>query len=366
MNSKSYKGNRIIIIGGYGRAGKNIALLLAKHSDHNIIIAGRDLNKANDCVKEINKSIQTTRLESKVLDLKNTASISLALEGMDLVVVASPLAYRTTQNIIDSMLLSSCSLYLDISPGTEKHQAFNEKHSEIVNSDTTFIVDAGCEPGMPAVLIKYLKTISPQIDSVYIQMIYRDNQMPESSVKDLLGHNEKAQLLKDGIWTKAKGFKTKRISFPMGFGKRIAVPVWVPELANIHIDAQIENLEYYHAGINKVSNLVSLMWKVLLRFILPLSTGVKLFQWAIRKFTKPPIGGLLIVGGKDENTTTEVHGFHKDIYVATAIPAAAACLQMLSNDSLKSGKYFMYEPLKVTGFIAVCIQMGLEIKVYSK
>lgn len=357
---------KILIIGGYGRAGKNIALLLAKNSDHSIIIAGRDLNKANDCVKEINKSIQTTRLESRVVDLTNTESISLALEGMDLVVVASPLNFITSQNIIGAMLLSSCSLYLDISPGTEKHQAFEEKQSEIEESNTTFIVDAGCEPGMPAVLIKYLKTISPQIDSVYIQMIYRDNQMPESSVKDLLGHNEKPQVLKDGVWSKVKGFKTKKISFPLGFGRHITVPVWIPELANIHNDAEIKNLEYYHAGINKVSNLVSLMWKVLLRFILPISTGVKLFQWSIRKFTKPPIGGLLIVGGKDENTTIEVHGFHKDIYVATAIPAAAACLQMLSNDSLKSGKYFMYEPLKIQEFITLCTKMGLEVNVVSE
>lgn len=363
---KAFVTKSILIVGGYGRAGKNIAELLTKYSNCHIKIAGRDINKATICAKEIQDKIPSANVEPGVVDLAQRETINTALEGIDLVVVASPLIYSTTQNIIDSMLLSSCSLYLDISPGIDKHRAFEEKQTEIEKSDKTFIVDAGCEPGMPAVLTKFLKTISPQIYTVYIQMIYRDNLMPESSVKDLLRHNEKPQVLKDGIWTKVKGLKTKKIAFPMGFGRQIAVPVWMPELANIHIDAHIENLEYYHAGINRVSNLVSLIWRLILRFILPLSAGVKLFQWSIRKYTKPPIGGVLIVGGKDENTTTEVHGFHKDIYVATAIPAAASSLLLLKDSTLKSGKYFMYEPLNIAEFISLCTEMGMEIKVHSK
>lgn len=49
-----------------------------------------------------------------------------------------------------------------------------------------------------------------------------------------------------------------------------------------------------------------------------------------------------------------------------AIPAAAASLLLLKDATLKSGEYFMYEPLNISEFISFCMQMGLEIKVVTE
>ncbi|MBD3636577.1 MAG: hypothetical protein HUJ25_04490 [Crocinitomicaceae bacterium] len=354
----------ILILGGYGRAGKNIAHLLGKYSCYNVKIAGRNIEAANECAFAINDELNIGRISSKKVDVKDKGELVNALKDVDLVVVCLPLDGQLTENLIHAILNSNCKTYLDISPGKEKHRAFQINQQLIDESDKIFVVDAGCEPGMPSVLIRFLKTINSEIRKVKVNVVYRERDMPDASIQDLLSHNEKGLILEDGVWKEAKN-SIKKISFPMNFGKLRTVPVWIPELENIHLEAQITDLEYRHAGINGVSNIVSLLWKSLLNYILPVKTGVKLFNWAIKRFTKEPLGGLLIVEGNDGTEKTTIQGYHKDIYVATAIPAAATAILVLKNSADSPGSYFMNEVVNIPEFIAQCGKMGFEIKVQS-
>ncbi|MCB9304678.1 MAG: saccharopine dehydrogenase NADP-binding domain-containing protein [Lewinellaceae bacterium] len=45
---------KILILGGYGRAGRNIAELLAQYSEAQLLIAGRTLEKAENCAASLN------------------------------------------------------------------------------------------------------------------------------------------------------------------------------------------------------------------------------------------------------------------------------------------------------------------------
>ncbi len=352
--------SNILILGGYGRAGKNVARLLAEHSEHHIIVAGRDSVKAKDCANELNLSFGINRVESKEVDAAERIELNESLDEVDLVIVCLPLNTELTENLIYSVLSSRCKTYLDISPSEEKQKTFELNQQLIAESNKTFVLDAGCEPGMPSVLIRFLKTINSEIKKVNINIVYRDRNMPEASIQDLLSHHEKGKVLVDGVWHQTKN-SIKKINFSKGFGKLRTIPVWIPELENIHLTAEITDLEYRHAGINGVSNLVSLMWKSILRFILPIRFGVKLFKWAIKKFTKKPLGGLVDVEGFYGDEKVVIQAYHEDIYMATAIPAAVSSLMLLEHENNTAGIFFMNAVVDISEFVSRCNKMGFNI-----
>lgn len=309
----------------------------------------------------MNKNIFT----ATKIDVEIKADLTSALDQVEMVIVCLPLNEELARNLIHAILDSRCKTYLDISPGKEKHHAFQMNHHLIEESEKVFVLDGGCEPGMPAVLIKFLKTINSDIRKVKINVVYRDRKMPDGSIQDLLSHDDKGMILEDGILKKAKK-NIKKVMFPLGFGRLRTVPIWIPELENIHIDAEITDLEYRHAGINGISNLVSLFWKSLLKYILPVKSGVNLFKWSIKHFTKNPLGGQLIVEGYSESEKTTIQGYHADIYVATAISAAAATILVLNNSMISPGRYFMNEVVNIPEYIDLICKMGFEIKVRSE
>lgn len=354
-----------MILGGYGRAGKHIARLLLRYSEHAIIIAGRNIEKAEKCAKELNAELNVNQASATEVDVSVREDLTMALKEIDFVIVCIPLNAQLTNNLIHAVLNSNCKAYLDISPGKEKHETFQKNQNLINQGEKVFILDAGCEPGMPAVLIKFLKTLNSDIRKVKINVVYRDRNMPDGSIQDLISHSDQGRILADGILMKPKQ-NIKKVAFPLGFGRLRTVPVWIPELDDIHDNAQITDLEYRHAGINGVSNVVSLFWKRLLRYFLPIKIGVKLFKWAIKRFTKEPLGGLLFVEGCNGTEKTTIQGYHEDIYIATAIPAAAATELFLTNGTISPGTYFMNEAINIPEFIEQCCKMGFEIKVNNQ
>ena len=355
---------QILILGGYGRAGNHIARLLVRYSEHSILIAGRNSEKAEKCANELNAELNVNQVAGAEVDVSVPEDLTMALKEIDFVIVCVPLNAQLTNNLIHAVLNSNCKAYLDISPGKEKHETFQKNQNLINEGEKVFILDAGCEPGMPAVLIKFLKTLNSDIRKVKINVVYRDRNMPDGSIQDLISHSDPGRILADGILMKPMQ-NIKRVAFPLAFGRLRTVPVWIPELDNIHNDAHITDLEYRHAGINGIANMTSLLWKKLLKFILPIKAGIKLFKWTIRNFTKNPLGGLLIVEGKEELETTTVSCFHKDIYVATAIPVAVSVKLIVNNGFNTPGTHFMHEVVSIPEFIAECNKMGLQIKVHS-
>lgn len=312
----------------------------------------------------MNAELKINRVDYKKVDANQRMELNEMLDKVDLVVVCMPLNKELTENLIYTVISSRCKTYLDISLSKEKHKTFQLNQELIADSNKTFILDAGCEPGMPAVLVRFLKTINSEIKKVKINVVYRDRDMPDASIQDLLSHNDKGMILKGGIWHQTKQ-SIKKIKFSKGFGNLRTIPVWIPELENFQHQADITDLEYRHAGINGVSNMVSLLWKSILRFFLPIKYGVKLFKWAIKNFTKKPLGGLISVEGKAGEETTIINGYHEDIYYATAIPAASCVLLLVKNSDHSSGTYYMNEAVNIPEFIAICMKLGFDISVKS-
>jgi len=104
----------ILILGGYGRAGKAIAAILSEQIYGCITIAGRRLGKAEACVRELqgNPSI-TSSIIALAVDAADPTLLASAFDKRDLVIVCVSLDETIAKNIIEAVVNSTAD-YIDI------------------------------------------------------------------------------------------------------------------------------------------------------------------------------------------------------------------------------------------------------------
>ena len=78
----------VLILGGYGTTGLILSELLLEQSDARVLLAGRDLGRAERVAGEIERRYPG-RAEARVADAADAASLEAALRGVDLVAVAA-------------------------------------------------------------------------------------------------------------------------------------------------------------------------------------------------------------------------------------------------------------------------------------
>lgn len=80
----------LLILGGYGNAGRAIAsLLLQECSDVGVIIAGRNLTAAQEYADKLNEKYNDERARARQVDASSVQSLDEAFQDIDMVVVAS-------------------------------------------------------------------------------------------------------------------------------------------------------------------------------------------------------------------------------------------------------------------------------------
>lgn len=353
----------ILIIGGYGRAGHNIARLLLQEAIYDkILIAGRNLEKAQKVRQELKKTFPEAQVQGKAVDLYQKESVLKVLPEVSLVVVCMPLDEQAAEYITSAVLQFPQLHYIDLTPGTEKEKVWQHHHSFIKSGRHLFIRDAGFEPGLPGFLTHCLMSGSTKPRELSIAGVYRDREIPNAGIQDILNHGSTGSIYKEGKWRKAGMNKMKNIRFAEGFGKILCLPISAAELEKVPETHSLEKLQYYHGGINSVSNMVLFYWQYILRYFLPLHIGVQLFRWAIRKFTAKPLGGIIQAELKGEEGISNMSIYHPRLYEATAIPVVATISQLLKAEPAEGGCFFMGEWVKKEDFVRDLKKMGMHIK----
>lgn len=357
---------KILILGGYGRAGFEIAKLMAVQTDYEILIGGRTLTKADHAVKQLSHTYPKSHFEAVEIDIAKGQTVLENVPNVDLVIVAIPLNYENALTLIDAVLQSSKTHYIDLSPSDKKHQAFTDRSEQIDNGDHIFILDAGFEPGLPGFMARWALSELENPEDLIIEGVYRDPNIPKGGIKDIISHNEPAYILQKGEIKKASPFKMKITEFPYEFGKAISIPIWMPELQSIPSKYNLKNMVYYHAGVNGVANVVMLSWQMIFNIFLPIEVGVNIFKWAIQKFTRKPFGGVIRVAAESLYLKKELIITHHELYQATAIPIVASTIQLLSVENKKKGKFFLGEYVNEKLFLKHIRELGMQLQVKQR
>jgi len=372
MNDKT-----ILILGGYGNTGQLIAQLLLQETDLRLILAGRSEEKAQSVAAHLNSSFPGKRAIGIRVDASDTASMKRALQGIDLVLVASSTARYARETAIAA--LEAGIDYLDIQYSTQKINALKSISTEIEKAGLCFITDGGFHPGLPAALVRYAALSFDRLEKANIGSVIKVDwsqlNMPDETVHELIEElNDFVPLkYKDGQWVKVKmlgmgDFLT--MDFGGEFGRQYCAPMFLEEMRLIpELIPSIQETGFFVGGFNwfvdwlvmPIATASLKMWPK--KALKPMG---KLMKWGLIKFSKPPYGTMLKLEARGEKSgqqkSLELILSHADGYVLTAIPVVACLLQYMDGSVQKPGLWTQANIVEPVRFFQDMKRMGVEIK----
>ena len=240
---------RIVILGGYGYAGRLLAAHLLERSGAEIVLAGRHLEKAQAYAEKLNAGFRQTspvytgpqpageRVSAVRADAASMQDLRLALAGADLLVVAAPVTQHA-DTVVHAALGAGVD-YLDIQLSAQKLALLRSLAPEIERSGRCFITEAGFHPGLPAAMVRAAAAQLDRLDAAIVGgYLNIGRQTPYSEAVDELMEafvDYQAQVFKDGSWTKPGSWSTRRIDFGREIGERRCVSMFFEELRDLPV-----------------------------------------------------------------------------------------------------------------------------------
>ncbi|MBI5060172.1 saccharopine dehydrogenase NADP-binding domain-containing protein [candidate division KSB1 bacterium] len=359
----------ILLIGGYGGAGSALARMILRETDARVIIAGRNLDKANDFASRLNRDFPGERVHGVYVDAADIESASHVITKAELVLIASASAKHVDE--IAEICLDAGVDYLDIHFGPNVYPALAPLARQIEAAGRLFITQAGFHPGLPAALIRYLAPRFDRLNSVSIGLLVHARIETLDSAREFVEElaDYHAEICRAGQWRKSGYRDTAKFDFGPRFGVRTCYAMFLDELKPLPQMLGIRDLAMYVAGFDPVTDylvfpLVAMFGKS--RSDLVRDRLAKLFIWSSTKFFKPPETIQMIVevkGLKNEQPlSVSMVAESDDGYLITAAPVVA-CLKQYLDGSLKpnSGLQMMGHIVEPNRFVNDLQSMNVRL-----
>ena len=367
----------IMILGGYGNTGKLLARLLLSETDAHLVIAGRNVEKAERLVRELNAVFAGDRVQAVCVDASAPASLRLGLAGMDLVVVAS----STTQYVrqLSAGAMEAGVDYLDIQYSPEKIGVLRSMEGEIQRAGRCFITDGGFHPGLPGLLVRYVSQYFDKLELARVGSVIKEDwkklQVGDEAVIELveLVNDFEMLVFKAGKWKKASMLgmgDMLRMDFGGEFGMQYCAPMMLEEMRLLpDIYPTLADTGFYVGSFNWFVDWVVFPVVMLVMKLSP-QAGAKpmgsWMHWGLKTFSTPPYGTILRVeakGLKDGQPITQSAMLsHPDGYMFTAIPVAACLLQYLDGLIDRPGLWWQALVVEPNRFMRDMERMGIAIR----
>ena len=336
----------ILLIGGYGTTGKSLARHILAQTKANLIIAGRNYDKA----KAFTDELSDHRATPARVDASDEKNLRSALNGVSLCLLASPTTQFTYQ--VASACLDAGTDYLDIQFAANKLASLHALEPDIIKAGRCFITEAGYHPGLPSVLVRYAATFLDMIESALTAGYLNIGKIPYTESVDELVEAFKdydARIYKDRTWTRRGSYEMRKFDFGPGIGRKLCYSMFFEEMRTLpDMFPSLNETGFYISGTNLlvdtfITPIVMLGLKLFpRRGIRPLG---KLIWWSMTSLTKPPYRVVLTVQAKGLRNgiahRVRVTIGHPDGYELTAIPVVALLRQYLDGSARKPGLWMM-------------------------
>jgi saccharopine dehydrogenase (NAD+, L-lysine-forming) len=368
----------IFILGGYGNTGRALTGILLDETSSQIILAGRDSERARGAADDWNTRFAGERVRGVAADAADSSHLSEALTDADLLVVASSTSQYAEQ--VASAALEAGVDYLDPQYSREKLDILNGMAPAIEAAGCCFITEGGFHPGLPAALVRYagdkFETLqSARVGSV-IKIDWAALNLSEATLEEFTAEFMDYQALHfhEGRWQRMGWLammKPSTMRFAHGFERQYCLPMFLEEMRYLpEMYPDLEETGFYVGGFNWfVDWLVMPLGMALLklwpkRAVKPVSS---MMDWGLRRFSRPPFGTLLKLearGVKDGlQSEMDLTVYHEDGYVLTAAPMAACVLQLLAGALRQPGLWLQGLFVEPARLLRDLQRMGVEVTI---
>lgn len=193
---------KFLVLGGYGIIGKAVVKDLYEFSSGEIVIAGRDINKAKDFAL----SLGSKRFSVAKIEINDTRSLVKLMESCDICI--NCIQYYHNLDIMSACIKAKIH-YLDLGGMfhyTKKQLKLDNKFKKI---GKTAILGIGATPGISNILANYGASFLPEVKSV--EIVFADNDKKRYNEKFVLPYSFKT--LVDEFTMKPAVFKDGKTIF---------------------------------------------------------------------------------------------------------------------------------------------------------
>lgn len=366
----------IFILGGYGNTGLPTAELLLQFSDVQVVLAGRNEQRAEAAAAQLNAQYDTDRVRGVQADASDHASLLAALTdtAADVLVVASSTTEYT--DVIAHAALDAGADYLDVQISSEKIEALRALEPRIRAEGRCFVTDGGFHPGLPAAMVRYAEacfdTLRVANVGSVIKIDWASLDFSAATVEEMVLMLDDFDMtyLADGRWQQANMWTMRYQDYGPPFGRQYAMPMMLEEMRSL--PGQIPGLRetgFFVGGFNPFVDLVAMpiMYagmkiapKTLLR---PMS---RFLEWGLKTFSRPPYGTILQLNAEGvragQAAALRLTISHDDGYLLTAAPMVACLLQMLDGSAHPPGLHFQAHLMEPSRAFADMQRMGITIE----
>lgn len=134
---------KILIVGGYGGVGRTIAILLSKEFPQQVIVAGRNYDKANQLSVELDHAVLPL-----MLDVSSETFLENLLDGVSLVVMCID---QQDTRFVEECIRQGVD-YIDITAGYEFISKLEALDADAEKGGSTIVSSVGLAPGLTNVL----------------------------------------------------------------------------------------------------------------------------------------------------------------------------------------------------------------------
>jgi saccharopine dehydrogenase (NAD+, L-lysine-forming) len=315
------KQKTILILGGSGNTGRRLAQLLLQESTANLMLGGRNLDKARACTEELNRKFEGNRVCSRHVDASDLPSLHNACEEVDFVIVASSTTQFTRQ--IAQAAVEAKIGYLDIQYSSQKISTLRSLESAISHAGCCFITDGGFHPGLPAFLVRYAAKSLDQLETARVGSVIKEDwknlEVDDSTVFELmeLMNDFEMSTYKKGKWRKASLYSTSdfiRMDFGAVFGMQYCAPMFLEEMRALpEIYPTLTETGFYVGSFNWFVDWVIMpiaMVAMKISSRAALKPMARWMHWGLKAFSRPPYGTLLKIEARKKNVNKDDKGYN--------------------------------------------------------
>lgn len=356
--------DRIVVIGGYGNAGRPIVELLLRHTDRQVVVAGRNLHRA----EAFASSLSDRRVTAAQADATDSATLAPVLDGAEVVILAAGTS-ATWQVSAEAALAAGCH-QLDIQIGSMKNDGLRGLDRRASEASVCIVTDCGFHPGVPAAMVRAVAAERPDVARALVSSwigvdwsqldAFADTTVAEM-VQEFTDYRYEA--LVDGRWTRRKG--SRLVDFPPPIGRRRVAAMGLDEMRAVAAALPgLRDTGFYVGGFPSFVNYGVIPIVYAGMKLAPTRLGQplgRLLDGGLRRFSRPPYTTYLQLdggeAGQPDRPLMRLH--HDDAYLLTAAPVVATVRQLLAEP--RPGVHLQGMLVAPAAFFADLAAMGIDV-----